>query len=147
MYLLYCKECNKLYTEYTSICHATKTHDVILYSTDTEDDDILDDMEPFSDFGTENAYCTIKDATSTTLSEVIQIEEEEDFRYVCPEDQAHDIKMIEIYSGNLTLKEIKEIYALRRDQKGFRYFDIAKLTLEELFKLKKLIVESDAINF
>lgn len=147
MQLLYCKDCNRLYTEYTSVCLTVKTHDIILYSTDPEDESILKDMEPFRDFGQEYDYLIIKDSSNTTLSELVQVEEENDWKYACPEDQGHDIKMIPIDISNLTLKEIKEIYALRKDYDGYRCFDIAKLTLEEIFKLKKLIVETTIINF
>lgn len=147
MQLLYCKDCNRLYTEYTSVCLTVKTHDIILYSTDPEDESILKDMEPFRDFGQEYDYLIIKDSSNTTLSELVQVEEENDWKYACPEDQGHDIKMIPIDISNLSLKEIKEIYSLRIDYDGYHCFDIPKLTVEELFKLKKLIVESDAINF
>lgn len=141
MQLLYCKDCNRLYTEYTSVCLTVKTHDIILYSTDPEDESILKDMEPFRDFGQEYDYLIIKDSSNTTLSELVQVEEENDWKYACPEDQGHDIKMIPIDISNLSLKEIKEIYSLRIDYDGYHCFDIPKLTVEELFKLKKLIVD------
>ena len=148
MHLLYCKTCNRLYTDYYSTNSRYTSISVLMISHNTKDKKIREEMDAKAALdGEQLAACAVLNNKDTFLAEIEFEDDNDDDYYSCPMNiesciDRHPVKRIKIDSSKLTLKELKDIYSLRV-MSTYAYFDLNTLTVENVFKLKKLIVEGN----